>query len=229
MPRPPLADERALLAGDQPPENLPLEPRCEHPEIIGSIEQAQQPDTQIEQLRRPTAQRHGMGVLTFSPLNGGWLSGHADLSSSHRALRRPAGYDASTPAGALKAAALAKLAVVASEAGLTLPQLATAFVRAHPAVTSVIIGPRTQTPEEPPASETSPAAQEAPVKVRSSGAAGALLAIAEAFLAGQIARTHARPRRTRARLPGLLQRHHRHARSRPEERSAISARGSASR
>jgi len=29
------------------------------------------------------------------------------------------------------------------EAGLTLPQLATAFVRAHPAVTSVLIGPRT--------------------------------------------------------------------------------------
>ncbi|MFI9354484.1 aldo/keto reductase [Streptomyces lydicus] len=32
---------------------------------------------------------------------------------------------------------------VAAEAGLTLPHLATAFVRSHPAVTSVIIGPRT--------------------------------------------------------------------------------------
>jgi aryl-alcohol dehydrogenase-like predicted oxidoreductase len=30
------------------------------------------------------------------------------------------------------------------EAGMTLPQLATAFVRAHPAVTSVLIGSRTQ-------------------------------------------------------------------------------------
>jgi len=43
----------------------------------------------------------------------------------------------------LKADALAKLAVVADESGMTLPQLATAFVRAHPAVTSVLIGPRT--------------------------------------------------------------------------------------
>jgi len=45
-----------------------------------------------------------------------------------------------------------------------------------------------QTPEEPPASETSPSpAPQAPVKVTSSSAADALLVIAEAFLAGQIA------------------------------------------
>jgi aryl-alcohol dehydrogenase-like predicted oxidoreductase len=98
----------------------------------------------VEAAVLPTAQRHGLGVLTFSPLNGGWLSGHADLTSSHRASIRPSGYDVSIPAVALKAAALAELAVLAGEAGMTLPQLATAFVRAHPAVTSVLIGPRTQ-------------------------------------------------------------------------------------
>jgi aryl-alcohol dehydrogenase-like predicted oxidoreductase len=98
----------------------------------------------VEAAVLPTAQRHGLGVLTFSPLNGGWLSGHADLTSSHRASIRPSGYDVSIPAVALKAAALAELAVLADEAGMTLPQLATAFVRAHPAVTSVLIGPRTQ-------------------------------------------------------------------------------------
>ena len=96
----------------------------------------------------PTAQRHGLGVLTFSPLNSGRLSGRADLTSSHRAALYssafPSHYDSSTPTGRLKAAALAKLAVLAGEAGMTLPQLATAFVRAHPAVTSVLIGPRTQ-------------------------------------------------------------------------------------
>ncbi|MEY9946555.1 aldo/keto reductase [Kitasatospora sp. GAS1066B] len=96
----------------------------------------------------PTAQRYGLGVLTFSPLNGGWLSGRPDLASSHRAVLTssalPSHYDASTPTGTLKAAALAKLAVLAREAGMTLPQLAVAFVRAHPAVTSVLIGPRTQ-------------------------------------------------------------------------------------
>jgi aryl-alcohol dehydrogenase-like predicted oxidoreductase len=98
----------------------------------------------IEAAVLPTAQRHGLGVLTFSPLNGGWLSGHADLASSHRASRRPSVYDPTTATGKLKAAALAKLSVVADAAGMTLPQLATAFVRAHPAVTSVLIGPRTR-------------------------------------------------------------------------------------
>jgi aryl-alcohol dehydrogenase-like predicted oxidoreductase len=92
----------------------------------------------------PTTQRHGLGVLTFSPLNGGWLSGRANLTSSHRAAGRPSMYDPSTPGGQAKTTALAKLTVVADEAGLTLPQLATAFVRAHPAVTAVLIGPRTQ-------------------------------------------------------------------------------------
>jgi aryl-alcohol dehydrogenase-like predicted oxidoreductase len=92
----------------------------------------------------PAAQRYGLGVLTFSPLNGGWLSGRADLTAGHRASRRPSAYDSSTPGGQLKTAALARLAAVADEAGVTLPQLATGFVRAHPAITSVLIGPRTQ-------------------------------------------------------------------------------------
>jgi aryl-alcohol dehydrogenase-like predicted oxidoreductase len=91
----------------------------------------------------PAAQRYGLGVLTFSPLNGGWLAGHADPMSGHRASLRPSVYDPSTPTGQLKAAAVKELAALAGQAGLTLPQLATAFVRAHPAVTSVLIGPRT--------------------------------------------------------------------------------------
>lgn len=92
----------------------------------------------------PVTQRHNLGVLTFSPLNGGWLSGRADLLSSHRASTRPNHYDPTTQTGALKAAAVGKLSALADEAGMTLPQLAIAFVRAHPAVTSVLIGPRTQ-------------------------------------------------------------------------------------
>lgn len=91
----------------------------------------------------PTAQRHGLGVLTFSPLNGGWLSGRSDLTTGHRASSYPSRYDPATPTGSLKAAALTRLAALAEEAGMTLPQLAIAFARAHPAVTSVLIGPRT--------------------------------------------------------------------------------------
>jgi aryl-alcohol dehydrogenase-like predicted oxidoreductase len=92
----------------------------------------------------PVAQRHNLGVLTFSPLNGGWLSGRTDQSSSHRATTRPSSYDPASATGQAKTAAVAKLAALAAEAGMTLPQLAVAFVRAHPAVTSVLIGPRTQ-------------------------------------------------------------------------------------
>ncbi|MFI5698216.1 aldo/keto reductase [Kribbella sp. NPDC051586] len=92
----------------------------------------------------PVAQRHNLGVLTFSPLNSGWLSGRADPSSSHRASRRPEHYDPSSPTGRAKAAAVAKLTTLAAEVGVTLAQLAIAFDRAHPAVTSVLIGPRTQ-------------------------------------------------------------------------------------
>jgi aryl-alcohol dehydrogenase-like predicted oxidoreductase len=92
----------------------------------------------------PVAQRYDLGVLTFSPLNSGWLSGRADVASSHRASSRPSHYDPTSTTGQAKATAAAKLGALAAEAGMTLPQLAIAFVRAHPAVTSVLIGPRTQ-------------------------------------------------------------------------------------
>jgi aryl-alcohol dehydrogenase-like predicted oxidoreductase len=92
----------------------------------------------------PTTQRYNMGVLAYSPLNSGWLSGHADIASSHRASMLPARYDPSSPTGRRKVEALTVLTAVADEAGLTLPTLATAFVRAHPGVTAVLIGPRTQ-------------------------------------------------------------------------------------
>lgn len=96
----------------------------------------------IEAAVLPTARRYGMGVLTWGPLSAGWLSGR-DLSASGRAALENAKFDLSVPENARKAEAVTELAKVASEAGLTLPNLATAFVRSHPAVTSVIIGPRT--------------------------------------------------------------------------------------
>lgn len=92
----------------------------------------------------PVAQQYGMGVLTFSPLNGGWLSGRADVTVGHRASSRPDGYDPTTQTGRAKSAALAQLSVLAAEAGMSLPRLALGFVLSHPGVTSVLIGPRTQ-------------------------------------------------------------------------------------
>ena len=95
----------------------------------------------------PTCRRHGMGVIPWSPLAGGWLSGRwrkgAQAPGSMRADRIPARYDLSIPANQRKLEAVEALAQVADEAGLTLIQLAIAFVVNHPAVTAAIIGPRT--------------------------------------------------------------------------------------
>jgi aryl-alcohol dehydrogenase-like predicted oxidoreductase len=90
----------------------------------------------------PTAQRYGLGILTYGPLNSGWLSGRSDPTAGGRAATAPRSFDLSVPANQAKVAAVAHLTQVAADAGLTLPQLATAFVRAHPAVTTVLIGPR---------------------------------------------------------------------------------------
>ena len=95
----------------------------------------------------PTCQRHGMGVLSYSPLTGGWLSGRwrkeGGQQSSTRAERLPERFDLSTPANQRKLDAVEQLAQLADETGITLIQLAIAFVLNHPAVTTPIIGPRT--------------------------------------------------------------------------------------
>jgi aryl-alcohol dehydrogenase-like predicted oxidoreductase len=94
----------------------------------------------------PTVQRHGMGVLTYSPLAGGWLSGSwtADSSPTSPARQRLAArFDMSLPENQRKLEAVEQLAEVARDAGLSLIELAIAFVVNHPAVTSAIIGPRT--------------------------------------------------------------------------------------
>ena len=95
----------------------------------------------------PTCARYGMGVIPWSPLGGGWLSGKwrtgaTDLTS-RRAARLPERYDLTIPANRMKLEAADALAQVADDAGLSLPVMAVAFVINHPAVTSAIIGPRT--------------------------------------------------------------------------------------
>src|ERR671916_736191 len=95
----------------------------------------------------PTCQRHGMGVLSYSPLTGGWLSGRwrkdSGQQDSSRASRLPERFDLSQPANQRKLDAVEALAQLADQAGITLIQMAIAFVLTHPAITSAIIGPRT--------------------------------------------------------------------------------------
>jgi aryl-alcohol dehydrogenase-like predicted oxidoreductase len=95
----------------------------------------------------PTCARYGMGVIPWSPLAGGWLSGRwrkgtVEITST-RASRVPGRYDLSQPGNQQKLDAVEQLAELADRSGITLIEMAIAFVLRHPAVTSAIIGPRT--------------------------------------------------------------------------------------
>jgi aryl-alcohol dehydrogenase-like predicted oxidoreductase len=95
----------------------------------------------------PTCDRYGMGVIAWSPLGGGWLSGKwrlgVDGLTSRRASRIPDRYDIDKPENQAKLQAADALAVLAEKNDMSLIHMALAFVLNHPAVTSAIIGPRT--------------------------------------------------------------------------------------
>ena len=94
----------------------------------------------------PTTQRYGMGTLSYSPLAGGWLSGkwRKDAAPTATSAARPsARFDMASVANQQKLQVVDALAQVADEAGITLIELALAFVINHPGITSAIIGPRT--------------------------------------------------------------------------------------
>ena len=103
----------------------------------------------VEAAVLPTTQKYGMGVLTWGPLSAGWLSGRytqasdVTTSDSSRVAIESHKFDPARPENAAKLAAVGELSKLASDAGLTLPHLAVGFVLSHPAVTSVITGPRT--------------------------------------------------------------------------------------
>jgi aryl-alcohol dehydrogenase-like predicted oxidoreductase len=88
-----------------------------------------------------------MGVIPWSPLAGGWLSGRwrkeTAAPSSTRAERLPMRFDLSLPENQRKLDATESLVHLAEQAGMPLIEMAIAFVINHPAVTAAIIGPRT--------------------------------------------------------------------------------------
>ena len=94
----------------------------------------------------PVTQEYGLGVLAWSPLASGWLSGAVRAGqpvTTHRSMVVPERFDLTVPANQARMDAVEQLAKVADSAGLTMIQLALGFVTAHPGVTSAIIGPRT--------------------------------------------------------------------------------------
>jgi aryl-alcohol dehydrogenase-like predicted oxidoreductase len=104
----------------------------------------------IERAALPTCRRYGMGVIVWSPLDGGWLSGRyrtaADFGEDSRIVRlagRWGGFDPEAEVNRRKLELLGALHTIADDAGLPLSDLATAWVLEHPDVSSAIIGPRT--------------------------------------------------------------------------------------
>ncbi|MCP9213224.1 aldo/keto reductase [Streptomyces sp. NEAU-Y11] len=96
----------------------------------------------------PTAQRHRMGVMVWSPLNGGWLTGKyrtgAEPAGDSRARTNADHFDfGDEQVRKRKLAVVDELLRVAADEGCTLVELALRFVLAHPGVTSAVMGPRT--------------------------------------------------------------------------------------
>jgi aryl-alcohol dehydrogenase (NADP+) len=107
----------------------------------------------IEESVLPACQRHGMAVIPWSPLAGGWLTGKyraghdAPADSRYgagsifaRRAGRSVAEDRNSP---VRFAAVEALDEIATATGISLTHMATAWVNAHPAVTSAIIGPKT--------------------------------------------------------------------------------------
>ena len=103
----------------------------------------------VEHELLPMAEALGLGVLPWSPLGGGVLTGkytRADLSAENAADVSPTRKGVIASSGHLNERSLAIaeiVAEVARESGATLSQVALAWALAHPAVVSPIIGART--------------------------------------------------------------------------------------
>ena len=102
----------------------------------------------------PVAQRYGIGVIVYSPLAGGWLTGkyrrddEAPADSRMARSRSTAGrfgtrFDPGRPETQRRFELVDALRPIAEKAGAHLAHMATAFTLAHPAVTASIVGPRT--------------------------------------------------------------------------------------
>lgn len=99
-------------------------------------------DRAIEREMLPTAQRYGMGVMVWSPLSKGLLTGRyrkgQPMPDSLRARVMPQQMSNERALDAVE-----QLLPLAAEAGMPLTHMALGFVLSHPGVTSAILGPRT--------------------------------------------------------------------------------------
>lgn len=96
----------------------------------------------VEREVLPACQRYGMGVMAWSPLAMGALTGRYRKGGQPPDSLR-AKYFPGQMSDERRLDAVERLIPIAAEAGLSLTHMAMAFVTAHPGVTSAILGPRT--------------------------------------------------------------------------------------
>jgi aryl-alcohol dehydrogenase-like predicted oxidoreductase len=95
----------------------------------------------------PLCRRLHVGAIVWAPLNGGWLTGKYQqrvVDPQSRARREADHFDhRDHDMRATKTGIVTQLTAIADEAGMTLAQMALAFVLDDPAVSAAIVGPRT--------------------------------------------------------------------------------------
>ena len=101
----------------------------------------------IERSVLPTCRRYGMGVIPWSPLAGGYLTGRyrkgGEIPAGSRLSTRNLEDERERSIHERRLEAVEELLKVAADAGVSVTHLAMAFVLEHPAVSAAIIGPRT--------------------------------------------------------------------------------------
>jgi aryl-alcohol dehydrogenase-like predicted oxidoreductase len=101
-----------------------------------------------ERDRLPLARELGTGIMCWSPLAGGWLTGTIrrgrpmPTEKDFGNFRGRSRYSAEGRFNNAKLDAVEALIKLADEAGTSLVHLALAFIREHPAVTAPLIGPK---------------------------------------------------------------------------------------
>ncbi|MFZ2100062.1 MAG: aldo/keto reductase [Oricola sp.] len=99
----------------------------------------------IERSTLAVCRQYGVGVLAWSPLNGGWLTGkYRRGAPAPEGSRAASGNPFVRADDERKLDATEALAAIAEEANLTLTQMSLAWALEHPGVASVLLGPRTE-------------------------------------------------------------------------------------
>ena len=100
----------------------------------------------IERDVLPVCKKYGTGVIPWSPLHRGYLSGHYRKGQApppeSRAARDRFFDPLESPSGQRKLAIVEELLPLAEELGVTLAEYALAWTLANPTITAPIIGPR---------------------------------------------------------------------------------------